>query len=149
NPFALLDGRGSGADCRVQFIAGRTHGDLHEDNVLVSRVEGVADAEGFRLVDLSTFEEAGPLSRDLAMLTVSALVRRVGDLSHGQREALLHHLVGRTTDGNGDVPAEAIAFVDTVRYDDRPDLAAAGFEENWSEQVLLSLVAAALLHLSF
>ncbi|KUL40538.1 hypothetical protein [Actinoplanes awajinensis] len=147
NPFALLDGRGPVAEQRVQFIAGRTHGDLHEDNILAPRVDGAADAGNFRLVDLSTFEEAGPLSRDLAMLTVSSVVRRMGELSPGQKEALLHYLSGRAL--TGVVPDGIFAFVDTVRHAARPDVVTAEFEQNWSEQLLLSLAAAALLHLSF
>ncbi|MFG2050576.1 hypothetical protein ACGFIW_24455 [Micromonospora sp. NPDC048935] len=146
SPLALLRGSVGG---RVQFLAGFTHGDLHEDNVLVPRVDGVVRHDAFRLVDLTTFDEAGPLSRDLAMLTVSAVARRLGGCSPTEAEALLHYVVDRTAERAVGAPAGLRAYVDAVRYADRPPLVAAQFDENWSEQLLLSLVAAAMRHLSF
>lgn len=149
NPLALLDGSVVGRDDRVQFIAGLTHRDLHEDNVLVPRVDGRVEHESFRLVDLSTFDEAAPLSADLAMLAVSSVVRLLSAQTPAQNEALLHYLVDRTAAAAGDSLSDATALVDAVRYAARPAFLQAEFEENWSEQLLLSLVATALLHLSF
>ncbi|MET8040518.1 hypothetical protein ABZU25_06585 [Micromonospora sp. NPDC005215] len=146
NPLAMLRGSVGG---RVQYLAGFTHGDLHEDNVLVPRVDGVVRHDAFRLIDLTTFDEAGPLSRDLAMLTVSAVTRRLGGCSPAEAEALLHYVVDRTAERAIGAPVGLRAYVDAVRYADRPLLAAAEFDENWSDQLLLSLVAAAMRHLSF
>ncbi|MFD1325235.1 hypothetical protein [Micromonospora sonneratiae] len=113
------------------------------------RVNGVVRHDAWRLVDLTTFDEAGPLSRDLAMLTVSAITRRLGGCSPAEAEALLHYVVDRTVERAIGAPAGLRAYVDAVRYADRPLLAAAEFDENWSEQLLLSLIAAAVRHLSF
>jgi hypothetical protein len=120
NPFALLEGRGPSADLRIQFFAGRTHGDLHEDNVLVPSTNTTAEPESFRLVDLSTFEEIGSMSRDLAMLSVSSLTRRLGDLSPEQRESLLDcladhtRLPDRAASGSPSLPSHLSAFVDEI-----------------------------------
>lgn len=149
NPLALLDGSGFGVDDRVQFIAGFAHRDLHEDNVLVPSIDGTVVHERFRFVDLLTFDEAAPLSRDLAMLTVSAIVRRLPEYPTSQREALLHYVIDRTAERSSDLPPETRLFIDTVRYAARPPFVPAEFDENWSDQLLLSLLSTALLHLSF
>ncbi|MEU9899967.1 hypothetical protein ACIBCS_41915 [Streptomyces phaeochromogenes] len=149
NPLALLDGWVGGQDDRIEFVTGLTHGDLHEDNVLVPRLDGSVEHESFRLVDLSAFDAAAPLGSDLAMLAVSSLVRRFSERTPEQNEALLHRLVERSHAWVAGTSPDAVALVDEVRHAARPSFVPAEFEENWSEQLLLLLVAAALLHLSF
>ena len=138
-----------GQDERIEYVTGLTHGDLHEDNVLVPRLGKRVGYEAFRLVDLSTFDAAAPLGSDLAMLAVSGLVRRFSDRSPGQNEALLHRLVDRSSAWAAGMSPDAVALVDEVRHAARPSFVPAEFEENWSEQLLLLMVTAALLHLSF
>ncbi|MEY9864317.1 hypothetical protein ABH935_009973 [Catenulispora sp. GAS73] len=151
NPLALLDDSrfGGDGDDRVQYIAGFAHCDLHEDNILVPRVDGTVAHERFLFVDLSTFDEAAPLSCDLAMLAVSAIVRRFSEYSDEQREALLHYVVDRTAEQSRGLLRETALFVDTVRYAARPAFIPVEFDGNWTEQLLLSLLATALLHLTF
>ncbi|MEU8820483.1 hypothetical protein [Actinoplanes sp. NPDC048796] len=58
----------------VEFLAGRSHGDLHVDNIIVSRTpDGELDFEGIRLIDLSAFDPRAPLSRDVAALLLSLI----------------------------------------------------------------------------
>ncbi|HEY0935947.1 MAG TPA: hypothetical protein VGD91_19675 [Trebonia sp.] len=128
---------------------GISHGDLHEDNVLVPRANGVLQPEQFRLVDLSTFDDAAPLSRDLAMMAVSFAARRVPDMPPGQREALLDYLVRRSDESVGHFPAAVQQMVDALRYASTARFTAARLDDNWDEQLLLSVQATALQHLSF
>ncbi|MFF5076097.1 hypothetical protein ACFY36_03530 [Actinoplanes sp. NPDC000266] len=59
---------------KVEFLAGRSHGDLHVDNVIVPVSPGGAfDFDDIRLIDLSAFDPMAPLSRDIAALLLSLI----------------------------------------------------------------------------
>jgi WD40 repeat protein len=150
NPILLAADSSIASDCSLQYASGRMHGDLHEDNVLVPRSErGVLQADRFRLVDLSTFEHAAPLSRDPATLMVSLVARRVPALPEPQREELLTYLVTPSREATNRMPPELKRLVDAVRYAGPEGLTDAGFTDNWREQSLISLQAMALLFLTF
>lgn len=64
-------------DPSVRVLRGRAHGDLHLDNIIVSRWEKEVRADEYRLIDLCTFRDRAALGRDLATLLLSALVPHI------------------------------------------------------------------------
>jgi hypothetical protein len=68
----------SGLATKVDFLAGRSHGDLHVDNVIVPcPPDGGFDFDRIRLIDLSAFDPRAPLTRDIAALLLSLIFSAV------------------------------------------------------------------------
>jgi WD40 repeat protein len=149
NPFLMAAQPSIVASWDIQYLAGKSHGDLHEDNILIPREDGVPQPGQFRLVDLSTFDRAAPLSRDLAMMAVSFAARQIPGLPPRQRESLLRYLVSRTAESATGLSADVRQVVDAFRYARSARFTAAGLEDNWQTQLLLSVQATALQHLAF
>ncbi|SCF44495.1 hypothetical protein GA0070216_11755 [Micromonospora matsumotoense] len=105
NPLRLADEDSTLATHMVDYLFGFAHGDLHGGNVLIPLSStNTRRPNQFRLIDLSSFEEDAPLSRDLYCLLVTTALLWVapppGDdgasrpgLPADQADALLHHLV--------------------------------------------------------
>ncbi|MGW7607373.1 effector-associated domain 2-containing protein [Streptomyces sp. NPDC054766] len=149
NPFLLVTGGHSEFDDpEVSVLTGLTHGDLHLDNVLVPRRRGVLLPQEYRLIDLCSFTSDGALTRDVAMLLLSALVPVLQEPLSARQELLLLDYVVRPQEAHlSDLPHGAAARVDCVR-----DTAAGlmgGWREPWADQLLLSLVAGALAFTTF
>jgi MoxR-like ATPase len=141
NPLALATG-GAGHP-ELDILRGRAHGDLHLHNVLVPFREGSARFEEFQLIDLATFSDNAPLSRDVAMLLLSALEPTAREQPTDEGDALLHYLVRphkRFLRWITPVTRDLVQAVqDTCR-----NVSEGGLYDVWVPQFLFSLVATGL-----
>ncbi|MGD6749574.1 AAA family ATPase [Streptomyces sp. BH105] len=152
NPWRLFEENMPETQADIDYLVGRTHGDLHGDNVLVPFRDGRVDPAGFRLIDLATYEEEAPLSRDLATLLISLCWREIGESSADSQATFLAYLERDRRDGGLDdgmtgkmrkvidaLREPAFRFVDEKNWD--PDL--------WYRQLKVSLLAQAMLHSAY
>ncbi|MFI5864793.1 hypothetical protein [Streptomyces sp. NPDC051546] len=129
----------------VMSILGRAHGDLHSDNILLP-VRSKPPGEAYRLIDLSAYEADAPLSRDLAHLTLSLIIRDLPGLTDVQRAALAEFLVDPESESGYSLQVAGLC-------DLANDIAQAGEKyaadlamlDDWRDLYALSLVANALL----
>src|SRR5215207_9911940 len=64
NPYQLVAGE-VGVNRPIDYLYGRSHGDLHTDNVLIPwQRPKLPQPAGFRLIDLAGYRSDGPLTRD-------------------------------------------------------------------------------------
>jgi hypothetical protein len=149
NPFAMATPHSLVRDVSTQFLVGRTHGDLHLDNVLVPTTADGPRPTEYKLVDLSTFARSAPLARDQAMLALSLLARDVGDLPRRQQDALIAFvLTGQDAQRKHLTPATADAL-HAIRGAGEQFTRPAGLIDAWRAQFLLSIQATAMLNLTF
>jgi biotin carboxyl carrier protein len=145
NPHRLA---GLASDVTIDYVFGRSHGDLHMDNALVFwQQPEQPQPKNFHLIDLAAYSPEAPLTRDSVALMLSIISKDVPTLPDDQQEALLDFVV---------TPAEQIpsTFKGTLGaavwaiYE--PGLRFAGsWRDEWRAQYLLSLLATALLYTSF
>ncbi|MFB4193332.1 P-loop NTPase [Streptomyces carpaticus] len=129
----------------VMSIVGRAHGDLHGDNILLP-VGSKPPEEAYRLIDLSAYEVDAPLSRDLAHLTLSLIIRDLVGLTEVQRVALAAFLVDPELDSG--IALQVAGLCNLAN-----DIAQAGekyaeglaMADDWRDLYTLSLIANALL----
>ncbi|MFD8724491.1 hypothetical protein ACFV2H_42670 [Streptomyces sp. NPDC059629] len=143
NPLAMAVGHAALPDPELYVARGRAHGDLHLDNIMVPHREGTPWHQDFQLIDLATYSEDAPLSRDVAMLLLSALARRVPAEAAGGGDALLRYLVRPRRPLLDEIPPATGRLVQAVR-DTCAEAAKGGLHDLWSTQFLLSLVATGL-----
>jgi tetratricopeptide (TPR) repeat protein len=152
NPWRLFAKDLPAARRKIHYLVGRTHGDLHGDNVLVPQYDGVVDADRFRLIDLATYDARAPLSRDLATLLISLCWREIGKSSPDSQSTFLTYLVRDKRDKRLDdgMPDKVRKIIDALRepalkfvVDKRGD------PEQWHSQLKVSLLAQAMLHSAY
>jgi hypothetical protein len=146
NPFALARGAYFGDAALIPALVGRTHGDLHTDNVLV-RVRPAVDGTDFHLIDLALYELDGPVTRDPAHLVLYILARRMDTISPAQQAMIIDALLDPDQGDRKLLPgwiADIIGEVDRVF---RVWLKGTGLQPEWRQQRLLSLAGCALLFL--
>ncbi|MFI2376818.1 hypothetical protein ACH5AO_17340 [Streptomyces sp. NPDC018964] len=143
NPLAMATGRAGLPDPALYTVRGRAHGDLHLHNIMVPHREGRPRYEDFRLIDLATFSDDAPLSRDVTMLLLSALAPEISAESAGGGDALLRYLVRPHEDLLDRIPPASSRLVRAVR-DTCAQATTGGLGDVWSLQFLLSLVATGL-----
>ncbi len=85
NPLALLAedpaaDKPVGADSVVNALCGKTHGDLHTENILL-RLEPSPAPDGYWLVDLAKYSARAPLARDATHLMLYVIARTLTGLS--------------------------------------------------------------------
>ncbi|GGO69627.1 hypothetical protein [Nonomuraea cavernae] len=141
NPLALADGTLRAADgITLPCLNGLTHGDLHTGNILVPKTAASsAKATEFRLVDLTSFDPSAPLTRDPAMLALSVINAR-----HPAEDARDHLIRVLASDAESAPEGDFLGrMAEELRrlYPDAID--------TWTLQLLLSVAAAALLHITF
>ncbi|MGW1165791.1 hypothetical protein [Streptomyces sp. NPDC002550] len=141
NPLALATGDTGRPELDV--VRGRAHGDLHLHNVLVPFREGRARFEEFQLIDLATFSDNAPLSRDVAMLLMSALAPTARAQPTDEGDALLRHLVRPHERYLRRITPAASDLVRAVR-ETCGDVSKGGLYDVWIPQFLFSLVATGL-----
>ncbi|MEV0621378.1 NB-ARC domain-containing protein [Nonomuraea sp. NPDC050404] len=142
NPLAMVSGDVV-ARHNVQHLRGLTHGDLHTGNILIPRTwKGELLPEHFRLVDLTTFDKSAPLTRDPAMLVLSIVARHIPQDPRAEEE-LFDQIVRGGENHDLFTPLMLLA------RDVGGELITHGFRDDWRNQMLLSLQAAALLHCTF
>ncbi|MFE9107888.1 AAA family ATPase [Actinomadura geliboluensis] len=152
NPWRMLDVNVPEGRTKIHYLVGRTHGDLHGDNVLVPMFDETFYAEEFRLIDMATYHPEGPLSRDPAALLVSLCSREIGfSSSDSVQEASLAYLehdrrAARLCDT---IPAEIRNVIDALREPTREFAREAGWEADWHKQLKVSLLAEAMLHSAY
>ena len=77
NPLRILAVDSPTGARRIEYVHGFAHGDLHGGNIVVPLDDDVPRPKKFRLVDLETFEDTAPLTRDLVCLLLTTLLRHV------------------------------------------------------------------------
>ncbi|MFC9529054.1 hypothetical protein ACFT38_00650 [Streptomyces sp. NPDC056975] len=145
NPLALAVGGYDLPDPALRVLRGRAHGDLHLENVMVPLRMNEPSVENFQLIDLATYAPDAPLSRDVAMLLVSALVPEVRRLAAGGGDAgaaLLRCLVAPETTLRNHIVPSAWQLADAVRQECAA--AVGNWSDAWHEQFLASLLATGL-----
>ncbi|MGP2435887.1 hypothetical protein [Streptomyces sp. JW3] len=152
NPWRLFTGDPPAALDRIHCLVGRAHGDLHGDNVLIPKRNGVPDPSRFRLIDLATYDGQAPLSRDLATLLISLCWRQIGESSTDSQSTFLTYLEHDERDeelGEG-IPPRVRKIIDALR---EPTLRFVvdkhGDTDHWHRQLKISLLAQAMLHSAY
>lgn len=149
NPYLLCTGWLPQSERQLQLLYGFSHGDLHLDNIMLHVDDLGPHPETYRLIDLSTYEDDAPRSRDQVMLLLSMVTRFLPDLTDLYRQALsaklcLPDLPGE--DRRESILDEVISDVFSITSD---IVHGPGFGLQWHEQYLVQLTATALRFTSF
>ncbi|WP_431977729.1 hypothetical protein [Micromonospora haikouensis] len=146
NPLRPVDPASTYHRQPISFCYGFSHGDLHGGNVLVPcGDDNTSHPERFSLVDLSTFDEEAPLTRDVAALLLATVLRYVPRLTPDESEALIEYLIRpqrRSPDVLRGPVAQLVRIADEVgtAYTQQP-----GWTPEWRIQARLSLISQALI----
>ncbi|MFV8184065.1 MULTISPECIES: tetratricopeptide repeat protein [unclassified Streptomyces] len=152
NPWRLFTEDTPATREEIDCLVGRTHGDLHGDNVLVPEHNKIVEPARFRLIDLATYDPRAPLSRDLATLLISLCWHQIGASAPDSQLTYLAYLEGDKRDESLDdgMPGNVRKIIDALR---EPALQfvdeKSGDSEQWFTQVKVSLLAQAMLHSAY
>lgn len=152
NPWRLFAKDMPATRRKIHYLVGRTHGDLHRDNVLVPQYDGIVSADDFRLIDLATYDARAPLSRDLATLLISLCWREIGKSSPDSQSTFLTYLERDKRDKSLDdgMPGRVRKIIDALRDPAlRFVVDKGGDPEQWHRQLKVSLLAQAMLHSAY
>ncbi|WP_432129882.1 AAA family ATPase [Streptomyces tendae] len=151
NPWRLFAEDTPATRRKIHCLVGRTHGDLHGDNVLVPQHDGIIDADRFRLIDLATYDPRAPLSRDLATLLISLCWRDIGESSPDSQSTFLTYLERDRRDKRLDdgMPGRVRKIIDALREPALKFVDKRGDPEQWHRQLKVSLLAQAMLHSAY
>ncbi|MEV4481718.1 tetratricopeptide repeat protein [Micromonospora coxensis] len=148
NPLALLNDDALSTARPEPRIAGRVHGDLHQDNILLPEDAGRGPSAGqYRLIDFATFESSAPLTRDLATLLVSILAHRVKNLDQVALNGLLQfvHAPGNQPT---DAPTDLASVIRALCAPGEAPFAST-WRGPWNKQMRVSLLAQAVRHSTY
>jgi hypothetical protein len=148
NPLRLCGSDSVFAQDSVDLIMGRTHGDLHDLNVLMRHGRGKFDPHSFVLVDLSTYSGCAQLGRDVVRLLLSVMARLMPGLSDTQQRLLLMLFVAPDMSETQQLPSAVVDIVTRV-YERTASLTIRLGGIVWRQQYLLSLIAQALAFTAF
>jgi Phosphotransferase enzyme family len=146
NPFALARGTYQGSTPMIPALTGRTHGDVHSDNIMV-RVRPAIDGTDFHLVDLALYEPDGPVTRDPAHFVLYLLARRMDTLSPAQQSALITVLLDPQRADGKLLPGWLADLIYAVDDACLAWLKGSGLQREYRRQRLLSIAGSALLFL--
>jgi hypothetical protein len=149
NPMLMAAEPSPAARQRLDFAAGNAHGDLHLQNVLVPLTGVEPRPHEFRLVDLSEFATDAPLTRDPAMLMLSVIAQELSRLPVPRREALLRLMLAPWERGGSRPRATLAMTLATIHDSGQNAMRRHGWLDEWRDQFLLSVQAAALLFTTF
>ncbi|WP_089099260.1 AAA family ATPase [Streptomyces hyaluromycini] len=152
NPWRLFTEDTPEAQREIDYLVGRTHGDLHGDNILVPERNKIVDPARFRLIDLATYDPQAPLSRDLATLLISLCWHQIGASSPDSRSTFLAYLEGDQRDKrlNDGMPGKVRKIIDALREPALQFVEDMSWDsEQWFGQVKVSLLAQAMLHSAY
>jgi tetratricopeptide (TPR) repeat protein len=152
NPWRLFDENTPAAQESIDYLVGRTHGDLHGDNVLVPEHKGTVHPAEFRLIDLATYDAKAPLSRDLATLLISLCWREIGASTPDSQATFLAYLESdRPDEGLADgMQGKVRKIIDALREPALQFVIEQGWDpEEWPRQLKVSLLAQAMLHSAY
>ncbi|WP_435153370.1 hypothetical protein [Micromonospora aurantiaca (nom. illeg.)] len=149
NPFQLFGPGSPYTGPVMSHLVGRTHGDLHADNILIPVQDGTPVPAEFRLIDLAAYHARAPLSRDVAALLMALLVRRAGDCDLRIQDALLDYLLNDHRDNvlAQRVPPEVAELVDVLRTPTEEFVRE--WQDDWHAQLKVSVLAQAMLHAAY
>lgn len=143
NPFALGARASLGSQLpKMIIMRGKTHGDLHPGNVLVSTATG---GLSYFLVDLARYSASGPLSWDPVYLTLTTVAKFLPDLDFRSREALQHWVLDPAGRPDPAWPRPLRATGAGVHQATVEWALGRGILPLWKQQRLLCLTAVALL----
>jgi hypothetical protein len=148
HPLRMLDDDSPFTDRRTDLLVGRTHGDLHDQNVLTARTSDPADPFTFVIVDLSGYASRAPISRDPVTLMLSTLARLLPSLSWHQWRLLRTALVTPGTVPSSELPQLVVEILRAGHGTTR-DLVRSGGTHVWHRQYLLALAAYGLRFATF
>lgn len=152
NPWQLFTEDTPATLSTINYLVGRTHGDLHGDNVLVPKPDGSVDANRFYLIDLATYDARAPLSRDLATLLISLCWREIGESSADSQSTFLTYLERDERDKHLDdgMPGKVRKIIDALREPALRFIIDKHWDpEQWHRQLKVSLLAQAMLHSAY
>ncbi|HET9138887.1 AAA family ATPase [Actinophytocola sp.] len=151
NPWRLFADDSPATQKEVHYLVGRTHGDLHGDNVLVPVRDGTVHPADFRLIDLATYHEKAPLSRDLATLLVSLCCGEIGASSSYSRSTFLAYLERDYRDArlDGGMLGDVREVIDALREPALRFVQKNWDSALWNQQLKVSLLAQAMLHTAY
>ncbi|NYH45187.1 hypothetical protein HNR22_004914 [Micromonospora jinlongensis] len=157
NPLRLVAPDSPPKDVYIDYVVGYAHGDLHGGNILVP-FDKAPRPDEFQLVDLSAFAEKAPLSRDLVCLLLTTVLRYVAPrgaagepgLPSAQAAALIDKLLNPASDRPSLVlPPVLNELVDAAHSAGLSAVQGSGWGEEWETQFRLSLIAQALVCVTF
>ncbi|MBQ1065231.1 hypothetical protein [Micromonospora sp. D75] len=124
-------------------LFGRAHGDLHPGNLLL-HVSPNPSPEGFRLIDLSSYEASASLAKDLLYLALAVVTEYLDD-TPARREELFDILLNDADGVSSDLksPRDAVRGIRQAAKEWQIG-AAPGMDDDWDDQLQLALVGAAL-----
>lgn len=133
----------------VEFMAGRSHGDLHVDNVIVPRTQtGGYDFNNIKFIDLSGFDAMAPLSRDVASLLTSLVLAVARSGPSPVQTAALFGLLTSATPSLGGKPNDLERAILAARRSALMQIDAR-FHQTFHRQFLLSLIGQAIIYTSY
>ncbi|MFB4305049.1 hypothetical protein ACA511_02950 [Actinomadura sp. GTD37] len=129
----------------ILALYGKAHGDLHPDNIVLP-VGPHPEVDKYRLIDLSAYSPAAPLSRDPVHLLLSCVITEVAEMTEVQRKAIADFLIDPTMDAPARLQVSGVCDIAN-------DIAEAGEKyarqidmlDDWQDAQLLSLSGNALL----
>lgn len=142
NPFTIWNDEHF-ADVNIHALMGKIHGDLHQENVLVNVKEGAREQGDYRLIDLATYKDEAPLSRDFTNLFASEVEQELPHLNPEARSDLLRVLPSEQRNVTSEIAA-IVRLWDEIRPIVDQESSARGLRDDWRIQVDLSLAGAAL-----
>ncbi|MET8449204.1 hypothetical protein [Streptomyces sp. NPDC005209] len=148
NPIDLFADFSPMENVQVKYFAGFSHGDLHLDNLVISRQYAEPPRfDEMQFIDLSGFARGAPLARDVVTLTLSCVFRSLrAGLDFKQKQVLLDCLADGVPDAQLVLPAP---LRDTLAEVSHVCLLFPQDRELWHAQYLLSLLAQALIYTSY
>jgi tetratricopeptide (TPR) repeat protein len=142
NPFALAAGK-FGNDTGITAIRGKIHGDLHPDNLLISKTPSTPVA--YRLVDLSRYRNDGVLAWDPAYLMLTTAATYLSDIHDAHlRVKLREALLDPSTVPEG-VPRELRYAIKGITHGEVDHARSHDMIGMWRKQRLVCLVAIGLI----
>lgn len=151
NPFAFFGAQRRHPELDVRPLMGRTHGDLHANNILISRVFEEGNPVHW-FIDFSKFAARSPLLFDNAYLEIAEIVERCAEFPDHQLRNVLERCSTLTHDDSGIDPnrdSDIWSAVYHVKYvssgvDDWVQEFARSQRSDLRRQQLLARVCAAL-----
>jgi hypothetical protein len=142
NPLAVALGRLKLGTLRAS--KGTAHGDLHPGNVLLP-VEPAVKPSAFRLIDLSYASTDAPLARDPMLLLLSIVAPRLEYLTEPTSRSELIGFLTAPGSGSAWLSRPLVEVTRTIRDAGASWAAHYRLDEEWDQQVRLSLAACALI----
>ncbi|WP_306208157.1 tetratricopeptide repeat protein [Actinoplanes sp. RD1] len=145
NPVHLTRFGGDLIGRPMQVFRGRTHGDLHTDNILVAAT-GARGGADFRLIDLSSYDPDGFLAYDAAYLICSILAHRMADLPEDSGP-LIRLMTGDPKRSAAAFPHDVRDAVRRIGQTCRESAPPPGWSlKHWYPNLLLAITGCALIY---